>query len=89
VSAALFPTPLSAPAQFVGKVDATHERTTLCPRTLAEAFGEANASGVIVPLPDPDASDKAERIVVRGSAAAGFALLLILVAERVAPWLFA
>jgi hypothetical protein len=53
VSAALFHTPLSAPAQFVGKVDATHERTTPCPRTLEQAFGPAATGGVIVPLPEP------------------------------------
>lgn len=50
---ALFHTPLSAPAQFVGKVDATHERTTPCPRTLEQAFGPAAVGGVIVPLPGP------------------------------------
>jgi len=53
VSAALFHTPLSAPAQFVGKVDATHERTTPIPRTLEQAFGRA-AEGVIVPMPEPE-----------------------------------
>jgi len=49
----LIHTPLSAPARFVGKVDATHERTTLCPRTLEQAFGPAAVGGVIVPLPEP------------------------------------
>ena len=49
----LIHTPLSAPAQFVGKVDATHERTTPCPRTLEQAFGPAANGGVIVPLPEP------------------------------------
>lgn len=50
---ALLHTPLSAPALFVGKVDATHERTTPCPRTLEQAFGPAAVGGVIVPLPEP------------------------------------
>lgn len=49
----LIHTPLSAPARLVGSVDATHERTTPCPRTLAQAFGETNAGGVIVPMADP------------------------------------
>jgi hypothetical protein len=53
MSTALFHTPLSAPALFVGKVDATHERTTPCARTLEEAFGPAALGGVIVPLPEP------------------------------------
>lgn len=75
----LIHTPLSAPAQFAGTVDATHERTTPCPRTLAEAFGEANAGGVIVPLPDaPSSIDRADRIVMRASALAAIALVPIL-----------
>ncbi|MGJ7611111.1 MULTISPECIES: hypothetical protein [unclassified Variovorax] len=48
----LIHTPLSAPARLVGSVDATHERCTPCPRTLAQAFGETNAGGVIVPMDD-------------------------------------
>ncbi|WPH22282.1 hypothetical protein [Variovorax paradoxus] len=81
----LFPAPLSAPAQFAGSVDATHERVTLCPRTLAEAFGEANAGGVIVPLPDTNTSlHKADRIVVLASALAGLFLLVYLSIERIA-----
>lgn len=77
--------PLSAPAQFAGSVDATHERVTLCPRTLAEAFGEANAGGVIVPLPDTNTSlHKADRIVVLASALAGLFLLVYLSIERIA-----
>lgn len=80
---ALFHTPLSAPAQFVGHVDATHERTTPCPRTLAEAFGAANAGGVIVPMLHPDTlTDKADRIVVRASALAAIALVPILIWTR-------
>lgn len=51
----LFPSPLSAPRQFVGTVDATHERCTPCPRTLEEAFGRA-AGGVIVPMVEPQSS---------------------------------
>lgn len=48
----LIHTPLTAPRQFMGVADATHERTTPCPRTLEEAFGRA-AGGVIVPMADP------------------------------------
>lgn len=66
-------------AQFAGTVDATHERTTPCPRTLAQAFGEANAGGVIVPLPDATThADTADRIVLRASALAAIALVPIL-----------
>jgi hypothetical protein len=75
LSATLFHTPLSAPAQFVGKVDATHERTTPCPRTLEQAFGPAAVGGVIVPLPEPmnphRAADRALYVVgLLGIAAA-------------------
>lgn len=49
----LIHTPLSAPARLVGFVDATHERTTPCPRTLSQAFGDTNAGGLIVPMADP------------------------------------
>jgi len=81
----LSPAPLSAPAQFAGSVDATHERTTPCPRTLAEAFGDANAGGVIVPLPETNTRlHKADRIVVRASALAGLFLLVYLSIERIA-----
>ncbi|QRF55337.1 hypothetical protein [Variovorax paradoxus] len=46
---------LTAPREFVGSVDATHERCTPCPRTLEEAFGRA-AGGVIVPMADEPSS---------------------------------
>lgn len=55
----LIHTPLSAPARLVGFVDATHERCTPCPRTLAQAFGETNAGGVIVPMAEPVRSHRA------------------------------
>ncbi|MFM9922723.1 hypothetical protein VLK31_07015 [Variovorax sp. H27-G14] len=58
MSRALFHTPLTAPRQFVGTVDATHERCTPCPRTLEQAFGIA-AGGVIVPMADPALSHRA------------------------------
>lgn len=51
--------PLTAPREFAGTVDATHERHTPCPRTLAQAFGDANAGGVIVPMADPQPSHRA------------------------------
>ncbi|BEP34298.1 hypothetical protein GmRootV59_12720 [Variovorax sp. V59] len=60
----LIHTPLSAPAQFVGKVDATHERTTPCPRTLEQAFGPAAIGGVIVPLPEPARPHRAADIAL-------------------------
>jgi len=80
----LFHAPLSAPAQFEGAVDATHERTTPCPRTLAEAFGEANAGGVIVPLPDTNSRlETVDRLVVRASALAGLFVIALLIYERI------
>lgn len=66
---ALFHTPLSAPARLIGSVDATHERCTPCPRTLAQAFGETNAGGEIVPMADP----------VRSHRAADWALYIVAV----------
>lgn len=78
---ALFPTPLTAPREFVGTVDATHERTTPCPRTLEQAFGRA-AGGVIVPMAQPERMHRADRIVTVGSACAGLFVLVMLAAER-------
>ena len=60
----LIHTPLSAPAQFVGKVDATHERTTLCPRTLEQAFGPAAVGGLIVSLSEPARPHRAADIAL-------------------------
>lgn len=79
---ALFHAPLSAPALFVGKVDATHERTTPCPRTLEQAFGPAANGGVIVPMTPDAPMHKADRIVTIASTLAAVALVPILIWTR-------
>lgn len=60
----LFKAPLTAPRKFVGSVDATHERTTPCPRTLEQAFGPAAVGGLIVPLPEPARPHRAADIAL-------------------------
>lgn len=72
---ALFHTPLTAPRQFVGTVDATHERTTPCPRTLEQAFGIA-AGGVIVPMAEPVRSHRAADAVLYVVGVIGIAVAL-------------
>jgi hypothetical protein len=75
VSTALFHAPLSAPAEFVGTVDASRERTTPCPRTLAQAFGEHAEHCHIVPMATPIVTHPADRIVGWGCAIGAVALI--------------
>jgi hypothetical protein len=75
LSRALFHTPLTAPRQFVGTVDATHERCTPCPRTLEQAFGRA-AGGVIVPMADPQPAHRAADVVLYVVGVIGIAVAL-------------
>ncbi|MDR6453927.1 hypothetical protein [Variovorax paradoxus] len=81
---ALFHTPLTAPRQFVGAVDATHERVTPCPRTLEQAFGPASDSGVLVPMDADKPLHPSEKLVTRASALAGLFVIALLIFERIA-----
>jgi len=73
----LIHTPLTAPREFAGTVDATHERHTPCPRTLAQAFGDTNAGGVIVPMADPQPSHRAADKALYVVGVIGIAVALI------------
>jgi len=81
---ALFPVALSTPSEHVGQVDATHERTRPCARTLDEAFGPyaRSSTAVIVPMGAEAPMHPAERLVLRGSACAGVAALFLLFLTR-------
>ncbi|BEP54499.1 hypothetical protein GmRootV118_17430 [Variovorax sp. V118] len=81
---ALFHIPLTASRQFVGTVDATHERATLCPRTLEQAFGPAANSGVLVPMDADTPMHPSEKLVMRASVLAGLFVIVLLVIERFA-----
>lgn len=75
MSTALFHARLSAPAEFVGTVDATRERSTPVPRTLEQAFGEQAEHCHIVPMVTPAATHPADQIVGWGCAAGAVALV--------------
>jgi len=80
----LLPVLLSAPAEFVGQVDATDERIRPCARTLDEAFGPyaRSSTALIVPMVVEHPMHPADRMVLRWSAYAAVALAAILIAER-------
>jgi hypothetical protein len=86
VSTALFHAPLSAPAEFVGTVDATRERATPCPRTLHQAFGEHADHCHIVPMDTPIRTHPHDVIVGWACAFGGVFLTGLLIAEK-AGWL--
>ena len=81
---ALFNTPLTAPRQFVGAVDATSERITPCPRTLEQAFGPASDYGALVPMDAEKPMHASEKLVTRASALAGLFVIALLIFERIA-----
>lgn len=79
---ALFPTPLTAPREFVGTVDATHDNCRATARTLEQLQGhQRSSSAEIVPM-GAERMHRADRIVTVGSACAGLFLLVLLAAER-------
>ncbi|BEP44077.1 hypothetical protein [Variovorax sp. V15] len=86
----LIHTPLTAPRQFVGTVDATHESRRPTARCLEQLQGHQRSSTAeIVPMDTPARMPRADFIVTVASTCAGVAVVLLLIAERVAPWLFA
>lgn len=77
---------LSAPATFVGSVDASRERATPCARTLDEAFGpySRSSTAVIVPMGRDEPMPPADRLVLVASSLALVALVVLLLVERFA-----
>lgn len=81
---------LTAPRQFVGTVDATHDTGRATARCLEQLQGaQRSSTAVIVPMGMPARMPLAERVVVITSALAGAFVLALLTAERFTPWLFA
>ncbi|MFT4267850.1 MAG: hypothetical protein QM586_11630 [Xenophilus sp.] len=66
--------PRSAPAVFVGTVDASRDRSTPTPRTLRDAFGPAADYGVLAPMDDDSPLTLEEKAVF---AAYAFALIFL------------
>lgn len=57
--------PLSTPATFVGRADATRESTRPTPRTLEQCMGQQRSStAVVVPMDADEPMHPADRIVV-------------------------
>ena len=82
----LFPVALTTPTEIVGFVDATHERSTPCARTLDQAFGPyaRSSTAVIVPMGGAEPMHPADRLVLAASGVAFVALVIILLVERFA-----
>lgn len=86
----LIHTPLTAPPHFVGTVDATHDSRRPTARCLEQLQGNQRSSTAeIVPMDAPARMPRADLVVTAASACAGVAVVLLLIAERAAPWLFA
>lgn len=79
---ALIRTPLSAPGQLVGTVDATRDRARPTARTVEQAFGPAARGCRILPMDADPPMHRADRIVTVASCVAGALVVLLLVAER-------
>lgn len=82
----LIHTPLTAPRQFLGTVDATHDTGRATARCLEQLQGHQRSSTAeIVPMDAPVRMPLADRVVTAASACAGVALAVILAAERFLP----
>ena len=83
MSGALFPTPMTAPRQFVGTVDATRDTSRATARCLEQLQGHQRSSTAqIVPLGADAPMPRADFIVTVASACAGVFVVVLLAAER-------
>ncbi|MDQ0082892.1 hypothetical protein J2W35_003251 [Variovorax boronicumulans] len=74
----LFHTPLTAPRQFVGTVDATHDTVRATARTLEQMQGnQRSAVALIEPMPDPAHMHRAADVALYAVAVIGIAVALV------------
>lgn len=77
----LRPAPLSAPAVFVGTVDATRDPKKPAPRTMAEAFGQHASTALRYPESTDERATRSHQFATIASAFTGVCVVIALIIE--------